>query len=282
LNYYNFESTLFSYIENVKNQILSKPLLLGGVASSGGGTGGPPGGYTGYLPQTRIAYDYTEAAVEGFVSSGVSILDNLNHIRYRLSQLESGSGVVVSGISGIDIYEDSVLVDTGVTVLNFTTGINAVSNGNRVDISCTASGIISGSSTFTKEFYTNGALSVASGIGYYVVRDSIRLDEVILYTNTVVSGATIIDINNNGVSIYDVPEERPTISGANLSIQEQEFYFTENDVISIDIDSTVANANNLLVELNFTSGVVSPGYTLQDDSGYDLTDENDEIISEDY
>ena len=85
----NFDQSIIQYIENAIRYSLLRPMFLGGAASSGGGIGSPPGGYIGYLPQTRIAYDLSEIAASGFVGSGVSILDNLNHIRYRIEALES-------------------------------------------------------------------------------------------------------------------------------------------------------------------------------------------------
>lgn len=50
----------------------------------------PAGGLTGLLPQTRVAYDSDEDAS----SSGSSSLeDNLNHIRYNIEALTSGSSL---------------------------------------------------------------------------------------------------------------------------------------------------------------------------------------------
>jgi len=46
--------------------------------------GGPPGGFIGYLPQTRVTYDYSELKASGIASSP-TLLDNLNHIRYKLT-----------------------------------------------------------------------------------------------------------------------------------------------------------------------------------------------------
>ena len=86
-----FDQTILQYIEqSIRNSRLT-PLFLGGTTASGGGAGSPPGGYIGYLPQTRIAYDLSEIAASGFAGSGMSILDNLNHIRYRIDTLESAA-----------------------------------------------------------------------------------------------------------------------------------------------------------------------------------------------
>ena len=64
-------------------------MVLGGTAGENGGAGGPPGGFIGQLAQRYVAYDTTEAAT---LSGESSLVDNLNHIRYRVQQLETGSG----------------------------------------------------------------------------------------------------------------------------------------------------------------------------------------------
>lgn len=67
-----------------------------GVVSGGKLNLSPPGGLVGHLAQTNIAYDATEAESNAGTSS---LLNNLNHIRYRIATLESGGGnatVIVS------------------------------------------------------------------------------------------------------------------------------------------------------------------------------------------
>ncbi len=112
---YDYEQTLLSYLENLKQQLNIKPLNLGGLYGSAGGVGGPPGGFTGFLPQTRIAFDTTEAEIWSYVTisgvpSGVSLVTNLNRIRYRLAEAEkkqalfSFEGTAVVGSHAIRIY----------------------------------------------------------------------------------------------------------------------------------------------------------------------------------
>lgn len=59
--------------------------VLGGTSGSGGGSGGPPGGFVGKLIQTQITYDTTEAET---LAGSTSLVDNLNHIRYRINVME--------------------------------------------------------------------------------------------------------------------------------------------------------------------------------------------------
>lgn len=58
-------------------------IVLGGTSGSAGGSGGPPGGFVGKLVQSQICYDTTEAES---LSGSTSLVDNLNHIRYDISQ----------------------------------------------------------------------------------------------------------------------------------------------------------------------------------------------------
>lgn len=85
-----FEQNFFDYFERWKNYIRVLPLNLGGVSSTDGGSGGPPGGFIGFLPQTRVAFDSTEEE-SNFIPASATLLDNLNRIRYRLGNLEGGT-----------------------------------------------------------------------------------------------------------------------------------------------------------------------------------------------
>lgn len=73
-------------------------LNLGGTSGPDGGAGTPPGGFQGQLIQSAVAYDSTEAET---LAGSSSLLDNLNHIRYRLAS---------AGGSLVGIYQDGSLV----------------------------------------------------------------------------------------------------------------------------------------------------------------------------
>src|SRR3989304_5250878 len=107
---YNFDYAILDAINNAIRTVKASPLALGGATGSGGGVGGPPGGFIGTLPQTRVSYDLSEIASSGLPVSGWSLLDNLNHIRYRVESLENGS---------LSVYNDGVLVASGVLILDF-------------------------------------------------------------------------------------------------------------------------------------------------------------------
>lgn len=93
---YEYERRLFGYLENLRVYVSNRPLVLGGVSSPGGGAGGPPGGFVGKLPQNQITYDPSELGLTTTSGTG-SLWDNLNHIRYRISDLESGGSGVIGG-----------------------------------------------------------------------------------------------------------------------------------------------------------------------------------------
>lgn len=87
---YNYDQYLHGLLQQMERRWNARSLNLGGSPT---GNGGPPGGFVGYLPQTRVAYDNVELETDYTPASGYSIVDNLNHIRYRLSVVESGGGI---------------------------------------------------------------------------------------------------------------------------------------------------------------------------------------------
>jgi hypothetical protein len=134
-----YEVTVLDLINSVERSNRSLPLLLGGIPSSGGGEGGPPGGFIGYLPQTRVTYDYTEIAATGILSSGgtPTLYDNLNHIRKRLTVLEASG---VGGSSALSVYDEGSLVATGVIIIDFLGNLVTATKPSQGRVSVTISG----------------------------------------------------------------------------------------------------------------------------------------------
>lgn len=126
------EYVVLDMIESAVKSAKTSPLNLGGVGGQGGGIGGPPGGFIGQLPQYRVSYDTLEDATldtkpSGLSgSSGWSLVDNLNHIRYRLSSLETASGggsVIVDDWDGSPtINNANHITFSGATVLDLGSG----------------------------------------------------------------------------------------------------------------------------------------------------------------
>lgn len=108
----NFSYTVLDLLDQASRNIKTSPLNLGGAGGAGGGIGGPPGGFIGQLPQYRVAYDTLEIASSGTLPSGLtgisgwSLVDNLNHIRYRLDVLESGGSIAVIDDNTVTTYGD--------------------------------------------------------------------------------------------------------------------------------------------------------------------------------
>ncbi len=140
------EYTVLDLIEASARYAKTRPLNLGGVSGQGGGIGLPPGGFIGQLPQTRVTYDTDEIASSGIPASGMSLLDNLNHIRYRLNTIESGGSIWIVDDNTNTTYQD---VDTihfsGAGVL-----ITNLGNGD-LKVSITSSGGGGGSALTVQE-----------------------------------------------------------------------------------------------------------------------------------
>lgn len=143
----SYESTIFEYIEMIKMQIRALPLNLGGVSTTSGVVStGPPGGYIGYIPQYRVAYDTIEAETDATSISGVSLVDNLNHIRYRIQNLEAGG---VSGGSITVIDSNTLETYTDVSIVEFDGAITSepITNGVKITVA------VSGGGDMTKAVY---------------------------------------------------------------------------------------------------------------------------------
>lgn len=110
------EVHLFNYFDTLVRYLRAQPLNLGGYAAPSGGIGGG-GGYIGFLPQTRVAYDETEAATDFTPTTSASLVDNLNHIRYRILNLENTA--IENTASGVIIKEDGTIIASGVTIIDF-------------------------------------------------------------------------------------------------------------------------------------------------------------------
>ena len=133
-----YEMNTFNYFDTLVRFLRAQPINLAGITAPSGGQGGGAG-YIGYLPQTRVAYDQTEAATQDTAISG-SLLDNLNHIRYQITTL---SGIAAGGVI---IKDDGVIVASGVTVIDFLNDFEVEESptNNQVTVALVAaSGIVS-------------------------------------------------------------------------------------------------------------------------------------------
>lgn len=203
-----FDYTILNAIENAIKTVKASPLVLGGVAGSGGGIGGPTGGIVGYLPQTRVAYDLTEAETSGFVASGSSLLDNLNHIRYRIGILEDGGAA-----TNLIVNDEGSLVASGVTTLNFVGDSVEVTSSTPGTVDITISG---GSGSGGVDVYEEGIL---------VLSDATGLDFV--GASTTISGSTVI-VQISG-SVPPITAKAVPFGDADGSLNTDYPYFVYNE-----------------------------------------------------
>lgn len=132
----SYEQTLYELMHNFRQEILARPINLGGTSI---GNGGPPGGFVGFLPQSRVSYDPLEIASSGFPSSNPSLVINLNHIRARLETLETTSGtglsdgdkgdITVSSSGSIWVIDNSVVSENKM-ILSDVTNLDVSTSGH--------------------------------------------------------------------------------------------------------------------------------------------------------
>ena len=225
----NFPYLYYEHLNALERKIKASPINLGGIIASGGGAGGPPGGYIGMLPQTRVAYDLSEREIAGweagspFDASGVlisaSLLDNMNHVRYRISALEPGGGS-----AGVNIYNNDVLVASGITVLDYSGDFISAADvgGNEVEIT------VSGKKEFTDLDDTPS--TYASQANKYVVVNSGETD--LEFVTVTLSGLD----HKVKVSANDTTEgflEDKIVAGAGITLA------TLNDGANEDLEITL-------------------------------------------
>lgn len=205
---------LLDLINTAQRATLARPLWLGGVASASGGAGGPPGGFSGWLPQKRVAYDTSELAASGLPVSGISLLDNLNHIRYRLNTLELASG----GTGGhIILYSGTAFPSE--PKLNFLGNITVVDDpaNSRTNITVTgggggASGIADITPAIARTWFLSGNGGGGDGGSSSVVN----------YSQTVLSTGWVLDNNTwtySSAYVFTVPGDQTALLKKGIRIR---------------------------------------------------------------
>ena len=195
-----FDWAILEAINNAISTVKASPLILGGVTGSGGGAGGPIGGVVGYLTQTRVAYDLSEVESSGVPASGMSLLDNLNHIRYRVGVIESGGSGHFIEDEGIPLTDRPTLnfIGSGVTVYD-----DELNNETVVSISGSEGVVSFIDLTDTPSEYSGNTGKAAivnsteDGIEFGTINNGIT---VFSGGGEVISGATGIDFIGAGVA----------------------------------------------------------------------------------
>lgn len=304
-----FSQQLFTYFDSLKRTISVQPLNLGGVTSVSGGAGGPPGGFIGKLPQTRITYDQTEAAIIGYQLEGAvdisgvivsaSLVDNLNHIRYKVAVLEGGGGL------GIRVEDSGNLVASGIIVLDFNDNLDVTDMGSgEVKIDANIGAITFVDLSDTPGSYTGHSLKVVrvnggeSGLEFSTIsgitdghaiqdegtpivqRDNLNfVGSNVVVTDDVGNNATLVTITDvEGHTIQD--EGTPVTKRTYLNFEGASVEVTDdagNDATIVTISGGEGGGHVIQDEgvdetqrtnLNFKGNIVS----VTDDVGNDATD----------
>ncbi len=142
-----FENQLMEYFSSLRALNKLSVLNLGGVSGPAGGSGGPPGGIIGQLAQSNVTYDTTEIATDATPVSGYSLVDNLNHIRYRIQTLENSPETIAIEKSGITVLSDAQTIDFDGD------NITVIASGTKVIVT------VSGGGT-SQDFYLDDILDV--------------------------------------------------------------------------------------------------------------------------
>lgn len=228
-----YERQFFQYLENLKRRIYAQPLNLGGVSSSGGGVGGPPGGFLGYLPQSRVTYDKLEAATMTIPLSGASLLDNLNHIRKRLNNVEA-SGI---GFTGMTIEEDDIVVASGISIINFEGSASVTDNGTG-KVTVVVSGSGGGAGTDADAIHDN----VAAEISNVTLKGSpVSADELLIEDSA-------NSYNKKSITIGTIPVTEGQISDLNHTDSNAIHDNVNGEINAITGKTTPVDGDLLLIE----------------------------------
>ena len=192
---------LLDMIQSSQRTIRSAPMNLGGIPGSGGGEGAPPGGFIGWLPQTRVAYDTDEYASLDTPSGG-SLLDNLNHIRYRLGAVETLAGKITV------VDSNTPATYTSVDTIYFSGGVEITDLGSG-DILVVVSGGPGGGGVEEAPIDGNpysrkdGTWVIASGgTGAALTVEQYGGSPTVTNVDTIIfSGATVVDNGSGDVTI---------------------------------------------------------------------------------
>lgn len=196
-----------------------------------------PSGTTG-ITVSGLGYKYQKDNAQGYL---------YNDVRPFLAGLGT-EGTVVEYLA--DLLDVSSNPPTNSQVLAYNSGIGFWEPQDLQGI-----GVGGGHPTLQ----VDGPLVTLSGVGgAYICTNSGTIPAVYMYCeNPGASGQTIIDVNVNQVSIFDNPANRPSLSWddankvAKVTCSGE---FTDEDVITIDIDQIADGVTNLTAVITLDTG----------------------------
>ena len=250
----NLEDKILQLIRSNQYQWFTVGVNLGGVSGEFGGSGIPLGGFVGQLIQSRVTYDTTEAEVWDLPVSGISLVDNLNRIRYRINTLEETAG------SPLVVEDDSVQVASGVVYLNFTGGAVVTSPAaDRVNVYIAGTGAGGGSTlggeTVVFEDLTN---QIPAANNFYQVGHTVISGSLQVYVNGLVQRPTYFTETTSGFTTSE------TLVTTDELVAEYLTEVVENGLTILDTDNFVASG---VTTLNFEGTTVTASGTTVTISG---------------
>ena len=202
----SYETQIFSLLENLKRDIKTQPLILGGSPTTSGTGGGPPGGIIGHLRQDKVSFDVIEAEDFTIPVSGMSLVTNLNRIRYRIAQLEDNPVAV-----NITVLENGTIISSGVEQINFVNASVVETVPGSVTVTCSGTG---GTGTTTVisgiEYVLNEEPSEDSGT-YYTTNNFLSNTLALYYNGLRQSTADYTITGNNSFTVAFTPDLGDTL-----------------------------------------------------------------------
>lgn len=277
------DRTILDIVEQSARNLKAFPLNLGGT---GGGDGSPPGGFIGWLPQHRVSYDEVEAATLATNPSGVnppsgwSLIDNLNHIRYRIQQLEVGSGVL--------IVDDGTTTVSPVTQITFVGGAIVTDlGGGQVQVEITASGGSGGVDNFLD--LTDTPSSYAGQAGKSVVVNN--TEDGLQFVNLSGVSEQILHYYNDDLT-SQIPSEVFTTTNVYLSgtlrvyyngIRQRKgvHYLDDSDFTTFSTYFPTYSGDSIVVDYDYLESSQTGGeFSLMDSMGVIITDSEGSELTE--
>lgn len=200
-------------------------------------------GSTKYKPETLATLEVKE-------QDGTPTVDPVTEIRVPNTTLTDEGGGAVSLDMGLPL---TVKEQDGTPSVSDVTEVR-VTNGKLTDEGSGAVSLELGGSGLLAFWDISGALAVQTGVGIsFVAPRDMSIASVIMHVGTKGSaGATTIDVNKNGTSIFPTTP-KPSVpyddaDGIDEAVPDTQSV-SKDDVITVDIDAIATGAADLIVEI---------------------------------
>lgn len=247
-----FDNTIIEMIENAARNTQLKPIYLNG-----------PGGSVGQLPQEKVKYDATEAASSGYVSASgnPTLVDNLNHIRYRIEALEHGG--IGEEEDPIFTASEAFLLETGDKAL-----LDELTGGGLTTLHYHTASSGAGGGGSLGSFWIDGAIVEMNNASnpIVIVSDITVLGDWAFYLeNSGDSGTTTVNVWLNrtgesptalfGTGIELSSTGDPVFSAQSADVEE----FLQGDVLTVEITDAALGARGLNIVPPYIQAITISG-----------------------